>query len=97
MPLWNRLIKTDEARLTKNIFNYDYDVSGKTWTSEIKSIFQTIGFLDHYTNKRIVDIKQAEESLKKKNSQDWSHKVQSVSKLRETILFSKMMIVWKSI
>ena len=69
--LWNTLIKMDEARLTKNIFNYDYDVSGKTWTSEIKSIFQIIGFLDHYKNKRIVDIKQAEESLKHRNSQDW--------------------------
>ena len=55
--LWNRLISMNNNRLTKCVFSIDYNTSGKTWCSEIKSFFEQADMQHSFINKQAVDLK----------------------------------------
>ena len=48
LRLWNRLVCTNNTRLTKIVFEYDYNRTGKTWCSDIKTILGQVGLLSVY-------------------------------------------------
>ena len=82
LRLWNRLVCMDKTRLTKIVFEYAYDKTGKTWCSDIKTILRQVGLLSNFQNKLSVHLKVVEERLLNLHKLTWLNKMQSVSKLR---------------
>ena len=80
--LWNRLVCVDKTRLTKNVSEYDYNRTGKTWCSDIKTIFGQVGLLSSFQNKLSVNLKVVRERLLNLHKLNWLNKIKSVSKLR---------------
>ena len=82
LRLWNRLVCMDNTRLTKIVFEYDYNRTGKTWCSDIKTILGQVGLLSSFQNKLSVNLKVMEERLLNLHKLNWLNKIQSVSKLQ---------------
>ena len=66
----------------KVVFEYDYNQSGKTWCSDIKTILEQVNLMSSFQNKLPVNLKTIEERLLDLHKLNWSTKIQSVSKLR---------------
>ena len=81
LRFWNRLVCMDNTRLIKIVFEYDYNRTGKTWYSDIKTILGQVGFLSSFQNKLSVNLKVVEERLLNLHKLNWLNKIQSVSKL----------------
>ena len=75
--LWNRLTSMNNTRLTKHVFNTDYNTSRKTWCSEIKSIFEQLNMQHKFVNKQAVDLKRVENFLGTIYQRDWNEKLTS--------------------
>ena len=73
---------TNNTRLTKIVFEYDYNRPGKTWCSDNKPILGQIGLLSSFQNKLSVNLNVVEERLLNLHTLNWLNKMQSVSKLR---------------
>ena len=87
LRLWNRLIKMDNNRLTKKIFEWDKGLQNSGWNSEIKQIFQSLDCLNCFENSNTIDIKYAENKLKENSLNKWLVDVQHKPKLRTYVLF----------
>jgi hypothetical protein len=61
---WNRLVNFENDRLTKLVFDHDYELSIDNWCSEIKSIMTLLNSLNTFRSKSTVDFKTAESKLK---------------------------------
>ena len=85
--LWNRLISMNNTRLTKRVFNTDYNTLRKTLCSEIKSIFEQLNMQHNFVNKQAVDLKRVENFLGTIYQRDWNEKLTTVSKLRTYVTF----------
>ena len=83
---WNRIVKMDDTRLTKRVFNNDFKIKGK-WCKSVKSIFKSIDMLDLYNNKIKCDIKQCKEKLLSNFKNRWSKDVLKKPKLRTYCTF----------
>ena len=68
--------------MTKIVFEYDYNRTGKTWCPDIKTILEQVGLLSSFQNKLSVNLKVVEERLLNLDKLNWMNKIQSVSKLR---------------
>ena len=53
--LRDRLINMDNNRFTRQLFDIDCSTSGKTWCSEIKSLFEQLNVTQTHVNKHAVD------------------------------------------
>ena len=42
LRFWNRLIKLDDNRLTKNVFHWDYEFKINNWSSEVENILDDL-------------------------------------------------------
>ena len=73
--LWNRLISMNNNRLTKHVFNFDYNSSGKTWCWEIKFISEQLNMQHIFVNKQTVDLKHVENLLGTIYQRDWNEKL----------------------
>jgi hypothetical protein len=85
--LWNRIVKMNNSRLTRKIFDYDYRSNGNTWCSEIKQILCEVNLSAHYDTKTAADLKEVEDILFSKYKEEWSNNIKTVSKLRTYIKF----------
>ena len=83
---WNRIVKMDDTRLTKRVFNIDFKTKGK-WCKSVKSIFKSIDMLDLYNNKIKCDIKQCKKKLLSNFKNRWSKDVLKKPKLRTYCTF----------
>ncbi len=54
---WNRLMCMNNNRLHKIIFNWDYSCRGKTWSSNIKGIFDDIDCQNEFISESQVSMK----------------------------------------
>ena len=43
----------DNTRLTKIVFEYDYNRTGKTWCSDIKTILGQVGLMSSFQKKAV--------------------------------------------
>ena len=82
LRLWNRLLKMDSNRITKQVFLWDYEKCKLNWSSEIKEIFSKINMQNHYNSKIPVDIKIAEKHFMVQTENDWKIDLESKPKLR---------------
>ena len=75
LRLWNKLIKMNENRLTKKVFEYDYFVllGGKIWCSDVKTILTKVDLLTNFYDKTPVDLEEIENQLLNIHMIDWSN------------------------
>jgi len=84
--LWNRLLAMDEGRLTRKIFEWDYDLSKANWSSGMKSLFKELGS-EVFDQKVGYDMSNIIEPLKKLMLDRWKKEVVKKPKLRTYIKF----------
>ena len=85
---WNRLIIMDSNRITKRVFESDYNNPRmNTWCSEIKSIMSDLQLSTHYNSKSTVDLHSARVQLFNAHIARWAQSLQSSPKLRTYRLF----------
>ena len=84
---WNRMLSLPDERLTKQIFNYDYDKCVRNWCKEIKCIFDKLDLQHIYTNKETCDLSIVQGKIKELMKSSWQQEVQNKPKLRSFILF----------
>ena len=87
LRLWNRLVKLDNSRLTRRIFEWDYLKGRHNWCFEVKNILKTIDFGDKYTRaltdgqSALIPIEDAKNKLMLKYKQKWRNDIESQNKL----------------
>ena len=79
--LWNRILLFDDTRITKKVFNHDYNICQNNWCEEIKRIMTTIGLSNHYDNKEIVNMTEVQEKVSNYYANSWPEKCRNVPKL----------------
>ena len=78
---WNRLIRMDEDRLTRKVFEWDYKRK-HCWTKEIYAIFNSVGLSDLYEQKLECDLKCIEKKLMENRNNEWYNLLALKPKLR---------------
>ena len=79
----------DDSRLTKSIFNYDYNLCTKNWSFRTKCLLEEIGLIDNFINKTPVDLEVAKMALIDKFNISWKEEVNNKPKLRTYIKLKK--------
>ena len=87
LRLWNRLIRMDTNRITKQIFLYDYKIRNKNWCENIKSLFHTIDLMDEFNDKKACNMDVIRERLGELFVEKWKNNVENQLKLRTYKLF----------
>ena len=86
--LWNRLVKMDESRLTKHIFNYDITVNGK-FSKYIADICNNFNFDEQYTQRVMLDLKSVRSKAMNDYINEWRDEISNKPKLRTYKLFKQ--------
>ena len=70
--LWNRLLKLKGSRLTKRIFDYDYNRSSivNNWCSQVKNILTDFNQIDKFQNKEQCNLLELEKHLLEKQKRE---------------------------
>ena len=84
---YNRLIKFDDNRLTKQVFIMDYNSIKCNWSSNLKSIMQKLDLMDSYNNRLSVNLPNVTTKIMSYYSNLWKSEMEKVPKLRSYILF----------
>ena len=87
---WNRMLLTQDNRLVKQLFAYDYErcERGKNnWCSNVKEIFHKIDLSDKYTNKDTCDLRLVKKSLLDIQEKWWKDNLPTKPKLRFYSIF----------
>ena len=87
--LWNKLLLMDESRLTRNVFDWDYE-NQKGWCLQVKELFISIGLLDVYLEKRNCDLRLVESRLFETRQNQWKEMLITNPKLRTYRLFKNV-------
>ena len=79
----------DNNRLTKHVFNNDYATSAtcNNWCSDVKHIMHSIGIVNHYHSKTVVNLSQVRETIKDIFADKWSQDILQAAKLRTYRVF----------
>ena len=83
------MLSLPDERLTKQIFNYDYDKCVRNWCKEIKCSFEKLDLKHVYINKEPCDLSIVQDKIKELMQSSWQHEVQNKPKLRSLILFKE--------
>ena len=84
---WNRLLKMNQNRLTKQVFLWDYNLENNNWSTEVKNVLNTIDMeyiFENMSTCNIVDLKQ---KLLEIYKTDWKANLLYKPKLRTYRLF----------
>lgn len=87
LRFWNRLLLMDDSRLTKHVFNFDYESGQNNWCREVKDIFDTLNLAEYFENKRCIDMHLASDRIYNLYANSWPEKCTNVPKLRSYIKF----------
>ena len=83
LRLWNRLIIMDSDRITKRVFESEYNnPRTNNWCNEIKSIMDDLQLSAHYNSKSTVDLQSARLLICNVHNVRWARSLQSSPKLR---------------
>ena len=83
----NRVLSMPDDRLTKKVFNYDYEKSCKNWSSGIKELFINLQMENVFTEKLACDLELVKAKTKDIMTTSWQREVQIKPKLRSYKLF----------
>ena len=90
LRFWNRLIKMPSERLTKQIFNTEYNNDNpNSWTSNVKHIFEILELSNVYEQKSTCNLDLCKDKLFLVAEQEWKIAINSKPKLRTYIKFKK--------
>ena len=81
------MVKFDENRLTKVIFNMDYRLCRNNWCSELKDVLNKLDLITYYDNTTTINMKTVKDQIHLYYSSIWVDSVQNVPKLRTYIKF----------
>ena len=84
--LWNRLLKMDTGRITRKIFEWDYNLCRNNWSSEMKKLFDTLN-VDVFNDKSLLDPNGIEDKLYSLMEKKWKEEIIKKPKLRTYRLF----------
>ena len=85
---WNKMILMGNDRITKKIFNWDYD-KPSGWCSEVKTIFNSLGLSNYHSDQIVCDLRIIKNKVREKMANEWRAEVDSKPKLRTYRLFKK--------
>ena len=77
----------DDNRVTKQVFNMDYQKCANNWSTEIKTILNYIGCSDHFNNISVISLTDSSSRIRNYYNSVWTIDVQHVSKLRTYRVF----------
>ena len=84
---WNRLISIDDSRLTKKIFNCDFSICYRNWSSEVKNVLSLTNNIHNFHQKLHCDLETVKVNLHNQDCEQWSHDVYTKPKLRTYRIF----------
>ena len=87
---WNRLIKLDEPRLEKFVFDWDYSVNNNNWCSDIENILESVNLLNLFNEKRICNIQIVKNAIYDSYENIWIENWRNKTKLRTYIMFKNV-------
>ncbi len=87
LRFWHRLVRMDDDRLTKHIFNYNYSQCNRNWCSGLKLIFQKFDKVEHFNNLTECDINEISILMLEKENTDWYQEILTKPKLRTYTTF----------
>ena len=90
LRFWNRLVNMDENRLTKAIFDWDRNICCKNWSSDVKTLMNSIDFQDNFNEILPVSLNSAWSLLHEKFTINWKEKLQNTPKLRTYKIFKEI-------
>lgn len=80
-------MKMDDNRLTKQVFNYDYNICINNWSNDVKQILVKLGISDHFESKTVMNLSQAKTLINDNYSIKWSQNMLNMPKLRTYRIF----------
>jgi hypothetical protein len=92
LSFWNRLTRLNTDRITRQVFNWNYNQAllGHTnWCSQIQDIFRILVMDDIFLNKQACDLHYCEEKLREIQELEWKETVSRKPKLRFYSLFKQ--------
>ena len=81
---WNKLMCMDESRITKTVFNLDYDTcvaNTSTWCANMKKMFDRAGLISYYDRKSTCDIIFFTEEVSSRALRIWKDEIVKKPKL----------------
>ena len=78
---WNKLIDLDENRLTKRVFNTEYQVNGK-WSKSVKKVLSALNMNDVYDEQTTCDLSLCKDRLFSNFEKNWFKEASKKPKLR---------------
>ena len=90
LRFWNRLIKMQDDRLTKQIFNVQYQQeTTNSWCMNVKEIFTILDKENIFEHKLPCNLNEIEDLLYKYAEKEWKEIVEKKPKLRTFKTFKK--------
>jgi len=84
---WNRLMKMSNDRITRKIFDWDWEKGNDSWAQDMKYIFGKLNLNDIWLNKSECDIATLQEKLFEMDKNEWAQEKDSKPKLRTYRMF----------
>ena len=72
----------DDDRLTKCASNADYEINQNIWCQDVKHIMSSLGLSNHYENKFIINLSNANNRMHDFYTSIWSRDIRRIPKLR---------------
>ena len=66
----------DDSRLTKQVFNFDYESGKNNWCRDVKDMFDTLNIAEYFENKRCIDMHLASDTIYNLYANSWPENVQ---------------------
>ena len=85
--LWNKIIQLDENRLSRKIFEADFNICRNNWASNIKELCRDLNLENEFNNKQVICFDTVKNTLKEKFIADWQNAVSRKPKLRTYAIF----------
>lgn len=82
LRFWNRLPHIPANRLTRKVFDHNFNLCHSNWSSNVKTIMECFGQSNTFNSKSTIDLVNAERSLFSYYRDKWTNGIQNVPKLR---------------
>ncbi len=89
MRFWNRVLLMDQSRLTRKIFQYDYNQCKGNWCSQMKSVFTKVNDIECFNNMRLCDMDTLCNTNMNQYMLQWKTSLGNKPKLRTYVKFKE--------
>ena len=83
LRFWNRLMKMNQSRLTRRIFEWDFkNINDNNWSGKVLLISEKLGLSKTVVSGEVFDLQKAKEIFKDIMHNEWSNNIGGMPKLR---------------